>query len=57
MITWGVRAVEKETALIAPQVTQLNNQLAAAAQGLRAIDGGLVAIARSATAQEGYRSP
>jgi len=55
MISWGVRAIESETAQIPVQVTHLNEQLTAAAGGLKKIDEGLVAIAGVAAVQEGYR--
>ena len=55
MITWGVRAIETETAHIAPQVTALNGALSQVAAGLKAIDGGLVAVAETASKQEAYR--
>ncbi len=55
MVSWGVRAIESETAMIPVQVTHLNEQLTAAAGGLTKIDEGLVVIAGAAAAQEGYR--
>lgn len=55
MITWGVRAIESETALIPAEVPKLNQQLAVAADVLGAIDQGLVAVAGAAGAQPGYR--
>lgn len=55
MITWGVRAIEVETGHIPTQVTQLNGALSQVAAGLRTIDGGLVAIAETASKQEAYR--
>ena len=55
MITWGVRAIENETAVIPAEVPRLNEQLTAAGEGLEQIDQGLVAIAQSAAAQEAYR--
>lgn len=55
MITWGVRAIERETAEIGAQVPTLNAQLAQAAEVLRKIDSGLVTIAGAAAAQELYR--
>lgn len=54
-ITWGVRAIESETALIPTEVPRLNQQLTAAAGVLRQIDDGLVVIAGAAAAQERYR--
>ena len=55
MITWGVRAIEVETSHIPTQVTQLNGALSQVAAGLKAIDGGLVAVAETASKQEAYR--
>jgi len=55
MITWGVRAIEVETGHIPTQVTQLNGALSQVAAGLKAIDGGLVAVADAAAKQEAYR--
>ena len=55
MITWGVRAIEVETGHIPTQVTQLNGALSQVAAGLKAIDGGLVAVAEAAAKQEAYR--
>lgn len=55
MITWGVRAIENETAVIPAEVPRLNQQLAAAAEGLGQIDQGLVAIAQGAAGQEAYK--
>lgn len=45
-IRLGLRAIERETDALAPQVTRLNGGLAAIRDGLRAIDtnlGGLIA--------------
>lgn len=55
MITWGVRAIEVETSHIPTQVTHLNGALSQVAAGLKAIDGGLVAVAETASKQEAYR--
>ena len=55
MITWGVRAIEVETSHIPTQVTQLNGALSQVAAGLKAIDGGLIAVAETASKQEAYR--
>ena len=55
MITWGVRAIEVETGHIPAQVTHLNGTLTQVAEGLKTIDGGLVAIAETASKQEAYR--
>jgi len=50
-IRYGVRAIEVETGHIAPQVTQLNQALAAAAGGLKSIDDTLARIAAAAVKQ------
>jgi hypothetical protein len=47
-IRLGVRAIEQETAALAPEATRLNESLTGIAQGLRAVDaqlGGTVAAA------------
>lgn len=51
-IRYGVRAIEVETGHIAPQVTQLNGALSAAAGGFAAIDATLGRIVTAAVAQE-----
>lgn len=50
-ISYGVRAIETETGNIAPQVTQLNGALTAAAGGLTAIDATLARIIAAAVTQ------
>ncbi len=45
-VSFGVRAIEKETSHLAPQVTQLNQGLTSLAGKLRVIDGHLAAVAR-----------
>ncbi len=50
-ISYGVRAIEVETGHIAPQVTQLNGALSAAAGGLGAIDATLGRIVATALKQ------
>jgi hypothetical protein len=49
-IRLGVRAIEQETAALGPEVTRLNEGLAAVAGGLRAVDdhlaGTVAAVAR-----------
>ena len=55
MITWGVRAIETETAHIPSEVTRLNGALSEVAAGLRRIDEELVGIAEAASAQRAYR--
>lgn len=52
-IAMGVRAIEKETSHLAPEVTQLNAGLAQAAAGLRSIDGHLVRTIEAVGRQEG----
>lgn len=54
-INFGVRAIEKETAALTPQVTQLNEGLTAVAAGLRAIDQSLVATIEAVSRQETRR--
>ena len=56
MITWGVRAIETETAHIAPQVTALNGALSQVAAGLKAICGAL-GIPGSLAAAHGEAAP
>lgn len=51
-INFGVRAIEKETAALAPQVTQLNEGLKAIARGLKAIDQSLAATIDAVSRQE-----
>lgn len=55
-IAMGVRAIEKETSHLAPEVTQLNAGLAQAAGGLRSIDGHLVGTIEAVGRQEGART-
>jgi hypothetical protein len=54
-INFGVRAIEKETSALTPQVTQLNEGLTAVAAGLRAIDQSLVATIEAVSRQETYK--
>lgn len=51
-INFGVRAIEKETAELTPQVTQLNEGLTAVAAGLAAIDQSLSATIAAVSRQE-----
>jgi hypothetical protein len=51
-IRWGVRAIDTQTAAIAPQVTQLNAGLSAVAGGLQAIDASLARTIQSVLRQE-----
>lgn len=52
-IAFGVRAIERETGHLAPEVTHLNASLMQAAEGLRSIDGHLVRIIDAVVRQEG----
>jgi hypothetical protein len=47
---FGVRAIERETSHLAPQVTQLNQGLTALAEGLGAVDEHLKAVIAAVTA-------
>lgn len=51
-IRLGLRAIEVHTGYIAPQVTQLNQTLAAIRDGLRAIDGSLAGTITNVQRQE-----
>jgi hypothetical protein len=46
-ITFGVRAIEKETSHLEPQVTQLNYNLVGLASKLNAVDDHLVSTAQA----------
>lgn len=52
-IRWGVRAIDTQTAAIAPQVTALNRGLAAVSDGLLVIDSSLGATIEAVVAQGG----
>lgn len=52
-IAFGVRAIEQETAALAPEVTRLNEGLAAAAGGLDSIRGRMDDILAALGRQEG----
>ena len=54
-IRMGVRAIERETGHIVPQVTKLNGGLAAIRDGLRAIDVNLGGLIEAVTRQGGRR--
>ena len=54
-IAFGVRAIEKQTGHLGPQVTQLNEKLAQTAEGLRSIDAHLERTVGAAGRQEGGR--
>ena len=47
----GVRAIEKETDMIVPQVTKLNTALTAIRDGLRAMDGNLGGLIQAVSRQ------
>ena len=49
---YGVRAIEKETSHLAPQVTQLNAGLTTLAGNLGVVDGHLAAVAKALTKGE-----
>ena len=51
-IRLGVRAIERQTDALAPQVTRLNEGLTAIRDGLRAIDGNLARLIASVSRQE-----
>lgn len=51
-IRFGVRAIEKQTAALAPQVTRLNSRLGAIRDGLKAIDDNLAALIAAVARQE-----
>ena len=50
-IRLGVRAIERQTDSLAPQVTRLNAGLSAVRDGLRAIDGNLATLIASVSKQ------
>ena len=50
-IRLGVRAIERQTDDLAPQVTRLNERLGAVRDGLRAIDGNLAALIAAVSRQ------
>lgn len=51
-IRLGVRAIETQTAALAPQVTRLNTGLTAVRDGVRAIDGNLGGVIAAVSRQE-----
>jgi len=53
-IRLGVRAIERQTDAIAPQVTRLNGGLGAVLEGLRTVDGNLAAVL-AAVSRQGRR--
>lgn len=52
-ISFGVRAIERQTGHLGPEVTRLNEGLTRAAEGLRSIDGHLERTVEAAGRQEG----
>ncbi len=52
-LRFGVRAIEKESSHLAPQVTQLNQGLTALAGKLTAVDGQLKTVAKALSGQKG----
>jgi hypothetical protein len=51
-IRLGVRAIERQTDALAPQVGRLNERLGAIRDGLKAVDGNLAALIGSVSRQE-----
>jgi len=51
-IRLGVRAIERQTDALAPQVTRLNGGLSAIRDGLKAVDGNLATLIVSVSRQE-----
>jgi len=51
-ICLGVRAIERQTDALAPQVVRLNEGLSATRDGLKAIDGNLGALIASVSRQQ-----
>lgn len=47
MIGWGVRAIDKETAILPPGIAELNSQLRAIREGLISIDRHVVVATES----------
>lgn len=54
-IAFGVRAIERQTGHLGPEVTRLNESLGKAAEGLRSIDGHLARTIEAVGRQEGSR--
>lgn len=52
-IAFGVRAIEQQTGHLGPEVTQLNEGLTKASEGLQSIDGHLERTVEAAGRQEG----
>ena len=51
-IRFGVRAIERQTEALAPQVTRLNGRLSAVRDGLKATDDNLAAVIAAVARQE-----
>ncbi len=51
LIRMGVRAIETETGMIAPQVTQLNTTLTQVRDGLIVVDGNLAGVISAVSRQ------
>jgi hypothetical protein len=51
-ITFGVRAIERQTDHLGPEVTRLNESLSQAAEGLRSIDSHLAGTIEAVGRQE-----
>jgi hypothetical protein len=51
-IAFGVRAIERQTDHLGPEVTRLNESLGRAAEGLRSIDGHLAGTIEAVGQQE-----
>ena len=54
-ITFGLRAIERQTDHLGPEVTRLNESLSQAAEGLGSIDGHLARTIEAVGRQEGGR--
>ncbi len=54
-ITFGLRAIERQTDHLGPEVTRLNGGLSQTAEGLRSIDGHLARTIEAVMRQEGGR--
>ena len=54
-IAFGVRAIERQTDHLGPEVSRLNESLSQAAEGLQSIDGHLVGTIEAVRRQEGDR--
>ena len=54
-ITFGLRAIERQTDHLGPEVTRLNGSLSQAAEGLGSIDGHLGKTIEAVGRQEGER--